>query len=516
MTDSNDLSDIIKDIEGLQVNLVEAVKPQAPVPSVVAAPSQPAPVAQEAPAAPVESPEAVAAPAPVAQAPEAPAVDASLENDLLAEMLGSIPSPATMPAAKTGYKGTVFRAPPPKGEINHSLVTPQFDEAAEQEALNKLSQEAAALEAMTAGAGAGSSADDEGLPPEILAAIKAAEALPSTMEVLVLDSGTPAAAAGGADAGATDGSGERKLTARGKLGESTFEVKEPTQEEIEAFMRANNQRLPKNVIPEGLADDPTIVPFANRPMNSDDDVNPEALAAAAAAQEPQAPQDDSNALLAAAMAAQEALGAPPAAPAAPVAAAPASPQLDSEVPDVVEAAIQSSKWLPGEMPVLRLQTAEDAAASAALPNLAAADADAMKEYHDPAPARGASLEDTLGDLAPEAPATGRSLLNERASRPNVTESDMAAEVMADVEGAKVVPMRQSSSSAGGRSSGGYSQPAGMEKLEMSLRGGAPFRISYEHEGREIILDVDGTQLLVTLADGTEFRVPFKGRNTRTG
>jgi hypothetical protein len=502
VTDSNDLSDIIKDIEGLQVNLVEAVKPQAPAPSMAAAPSQPAPVAQ-------------AAPAPVAPAPEAPAMDASLENDLLAEMLGSIPSPATMPSAKTGYKGTVFRAPPPKGEINHSLVTPQFDEAAEQEALNKLSQEAAALEAMTAGAGAGSSVDDEGLPPEILAAIKAAEALPSTMEVLVLDSATPAASADGAGAGATDGGGERKLTARGKLGESTFEVKEPTQEEIEAFMRANNQRLPKNVIPEGLADDPTIVPFANRPMNSDDDVNPEALAAAATAQEPQAPQDDSSALLAAAMAAQDALGTPPEAPFASAAAVSPSPQPESGVPDVVEAAIQSSKWLPGEMPVLRLQTETDAA-SAALPNLAAADADAMKEYHDPAPARGASLEDTVGDLAPEAPATGRSLLGERANRPMVTESDMAAEVMADVEGAKVVPMRQSSGSAGGRSSGGYSQPAGMEKLEMSLRGGAPFRISYEHEGREIILDVDGTQLLVTLADGTEFRVPFKGRNTRTG
>jgi hypothetical protein len=194
VTDSNDLSDIIKDIEGLQVNLVEAVKPQALAPSMAAAPSQPAPMAQ-------------AAPAPVAPAVETPAPDASMENDLLAEMLGSIPSPATMPAANTGYKGTVFRAPPPKGEINHSLVTPQFDEAAEQEALNKLSQEAAALEAMTAGAGAGSSADDEGLPPEILAAIKAAEALPANMEVLVLDSGTPAPSADGADAGAADGGG---------------------------------------------------------------------------------------------------------------------------------------------------------------------------------------------------------------------------------------------------------------------------------------------------------------------
>ncbi len=500
MTDSNDLSDIIKDIEGLQVNLVEAVKPQALAPSMAAAPSQPAPMAQ-------------AEPAPAAPTVETPAPDASMENDLLAEMLGSIPSPATMPAANTGYKGTVFRSPPPKGEINHSLVTPQFDEAAEQEALNKLSQEAAALEAMTTGAGAGSSVDDEGLPPEILAAIKAAEALPSTMEVLVLDSGTPAPSADGADAGAADGGGERKLTARGKLGESSFEVKEPTQEEIEAFMRSNNQRLPKNVIPEGLADDPTIVPFADRPMNSDDDTSNESVTAAVAAQEVQSSSDDSNALLAAAMAAQDALGAPPVASASGVhAATPAN--LD--VPDFVEAAIQSSKWLPGEMPVLRLQSAEEAAAAAALPNLAAADADAMKEYHDPSPTRGASLEETVGNLAPEAPTTGRSLLGERASRPMVTESDMAAEVMADVEGAKVVPMRQSSGSAGGRSSGGYSQPAGMEKLEMSLRGGAPFRISYEHEGREIILDVDGTQLLVTLADGTEFRVPFKGRNTRTG
>lgn len=501
MTDSNDLSDIIKDIESLQVNLVEGVKPQAPVPSMAAAPSQPAPEAQ-------------AAPAPAAPAVETPAPAASMENDLLAEMLGSVPSPATLPAANTGYKGTVFRAPPPKGEISHSLVTPQFDEAAEQEALNKLSQEAAALEAMTAGANASAPTDDEGLPPEILAAIKAAEALPSTMEVLVLDSGTPAASADGAEAGAGDASGERKLTARGKLGESTFEVKEPTQEEIEAFMRANNQRLPKNVIPEGLADDPTIVPFANRPMNSDDDTSNDSVAAAVAAQEPQVSKDESDAMLAAAMAAQDALGAPP------VASAPETPVAGSasqDVPDVVEAAIQSSKWLPGEMPVLRLQSAEQAAAaSAALPNLAAADADAMKEYHDPSPTRGSSLEETLGDLAPEAPVSGRSLLGERASRPNVTESDMAAEVMADVEGAKVVPMRQNSGSAGGRSSGGYSQPAGMEKLEMSLRGGAPFRISYEHEGREIILDVDGTQLLVTLADGTEFRVPFKGRNTRTG
>ena len=501
MTDSNDLSDIIKDIESLQVNLVEGVKSQAPVPSMVAAPSQPAPEAQEA----------VAAPAPAAPVAETPALAASMENDLLAEMLGSIPSPASMPAANTGYKGTVFRAPPPKGEINHSLVTPQFDEAAEQEALNKLSQEASALEAMTAGAG--SSADDEGLPPEILAAIKAAEALPATMQVLVLDSGTPAPSADGADAG-----GEPKLTARGKLGESSFEVKEPTQEEIEAFMRSNNQRLPKNVIPEGLADDPTIVPFADRPMNSDDDTSNESVTAAVAAQDAQISKDDSNAMLAAAMAAQDALGTPPEAP---VAVAPAV--ADSSVgqapvvTDVVEAAIQSAKWLPGEMPVLRLQTAENtAAASAALPNLAAADADAMKEYHDPSPVRGSSLEETVGDLAPEAPVSGRSLLNERASRPSVTESDMAAEVMADVEGAKVVPMRQNSGSTGGRSSGGYSQPAGMEKLEMSLRGGAPFRISYEHEGREIILDVDGTQLLVTLADGTEFRVPFKGRNTRTG
>lgn len=506
MTDSNDLSDIIKDIEGLQVNLVEGVKPQSPVPSMVAAPSQPAPVAQES----------VVAPAPAAPVAEAPAPAASMENDLLAEMLGSIPSPATMPAAKTGYNGTVFRAPPPKGEINYSLVTPQFDEAAEQDALNKLSQEAAALEAMTAGAGA--SADDEGLPPEILAAIKAAEALPATMQVLVLDSGTPAPSADGADAGAADGGGERKLTARGKLGGSSFEVKEPTQEEIEAFMRSNNQRLPKNVIPEGLADDPTIVPFADRPMNSDDDTSNESVTAAVAAQDAQISKDDSNAMLAAAMAAQDALGTPPEAP---VAAAPAV--ADSSVgqapvvTDVVEAAIQSSKWLPDEMPVLRLQTAENtSAASAALPNLAAADADAMKEYHDPSPTRGASLEETVGNLAPEAPTTGRNLLGERASRPMVTESDMAAEVMADVEGAKVVPMRQASGSTGGRSSGGYSQPAGMEKLEMSLRGGAPFRISYEHEGREIILDVDGTQLLVTLADGTEFRVPFKGRNTRTG
>ena len=489
MTDSNDLSDIIKDIESLQVNLVEGVKPQAPVPSMVAAPSQPAPEAQEA----------VAAPAPAAPVAETPEPAASMENDLLAEMLGSIPSPATMPAAKTGYKGTVFRAPPPKGEINHSLVTPQFDEAAEQEALNKLSQEAAALEAMTAGAGAGSSADDEGLPPEILAAIKAAEALPSTMQVLVLDSGTPAPSADGADAG-----GEPKLTARGKLGESSFEVKEPTQEEIEAFMRSNNQRLPKNVIPEGLADDPTIVPFSDRPMNSDDDTSNESVTAAVAAQDAQISKDDSNAMLAAAMAAQDALGTPPVAP-------------TSDVPETVAAAIQSAQTLPGDMPVLRLQAeSSPAAASAALPNLAAADADAMKEYHDPSPVRGSSLEETVGDLAPEAPTTGRSLLSERASRPLVTESDMAAEVMADVEGAKVVPMRQASGSTGGRSSGGYSQPAGMEKLEMSLRGGAPFRISYEHEGREIILDVDGTQLLVTLADGTEFRVPFKGRNTRTG
>jgi hypothetical protein len=508
VTDSNDLSDIIKDIEGLQVNLVEGVKPQAPVPSMVAAPSQPAPVAQEA----------VAAPAPAAPVAEAPAPAASMENDLLAEMLGSIPSPATMPAANTGYKGTVFRSPPPKGEINHSLVTPQFDEAAEQDALNKLSQEAAALEAMTAGAGADASADDEGLPPEILAAIKAAEALPATMQVLVLDSGTPASSADGADAGAADGGGERKLTARGKLGESSFEVKEPTQEEIEAFMRSNNQRLPKNVIPEGLADDPTIVPFADRPMNSDDDTSNESVTAAVAAQDAQISKDDSNAMLAAAMAAQDALGTPPEAP---VAVAPAvavsSVGQAPVVTDVVEAAIQSAKWLPGEMPVLRLQSAEEtAAASVALPNLAAADADAMKEYHDPSPTRGASLEETVGNLAPEAPTTGRNLLGERASRPMVTESDMAAEVMADVEGAKVVPMRQASGSTGGRSSGGYSQPAGMEKLEMSLRGGAPFRISYEHEGREIILDVDGTQLLVTLADGTEFRVPFKGRNTRTG
>ena len=291
-------------------------------------------------------------------------------------------------------------------------------------------------------------------------------------------------------------------------------MKEPTQEEIEAFMRSNNQRLPKNVIPEGLADDPTIVPFADRPMNSDDDTSNDSVTAAVAAQDTQISSDDSNAMLAAAMAAQEALGAPPVA-SAPEASSAGSTQQG--VADVVEAAIQSSKWLPGEMPVLRLQSADEApAASAALPNLAAADADAMKEYHDPSPVRGTSLEETVGSLAPEAPTSGRSLLSERASRPNVTESDMAAEVMADVEGAKVVPMRQGSGSAGGRSSGGYSQPAGMEKLEMSLRGGAPFRISYEHEGREIILDVDGTQLLVTLADGTEFRVPFKGRNTRTG
>lgn len=106
-----------------------------------------------------------------------------------------------------------------------------------------------------------------------------------------------------------------------------------------------------------------------------------------------------------------------------------------------------------------------------------------------------SMEETLGAMKDEEPAEGSLLDVAMEEEPHFEEEEEAP-----IEAAFEVPMAKEKS------------PANEGSLTLSLSGSMTLKLKYEFEGQEVIVGFKDQFLQVTLADGTEFKVPV-GRKT---
>jgi hypothetical protein len=131
-----------------------------------------------------------------------------------------------------------------------------------------------------------------------------------------------------------------------------------------------------------------------------------------------------------------------------------------------------------------------------------------------------SMEETLGELKEDDSAPrGRSLLDngdgegetgagedEEARDGAMASYDADDEdVYEDAEGGQTMTGSKEREMAGGAADEG--------SLTMSIRGNMTLKLKYECDGCEVMVGVQGNALVVQLADGTEFKIPVRGRGS---
>ena len=133
--------------------------------------------------------------------------------------------------------------------------------------------------------------------------------------------------------------------------------------------------------------------------------------------------------------------------------------------------------------------------------------DIMKEFQSGG--SDASMEETLAELHEDESSTGHGALDEALAQTGTEDStETATETETDFapsDDLGAPAMEHDDSSDFNDSENG--------QLSMTLQGSMTLKLKYELEGQEVSVQFSDQTLRVTLADGTEFKIPMRGSKT---
>ena len=119
----------------------------------------------------------------------------------------------------------------------------------------------------------------------------------------------------------------------------------------------------------------------------------------------------------------------------------------------------------------------------------------------------APLEETLGGLLTDEPA-GPSLLDEVSAESEQVEADIEAQLNVNQIEEDLAQIEKEETMA----NEDYGT-SGAQNLTMNLNGNMTLKLKYDFEGQEVTISFSAGALIVRLSDGTEFKVPVRGKNT---
>lgn len=151
----------------------------------------------------------------------------------------------------------------------------------------------------------------------------------------------------------------------------------------------------------------------------------------------------------------------------------------------------------------------------------------MEEFH--ASSDDVSMEETLGELKEEAPASGKSLLDEIAPEVAVVEESVTEEPVAVAEAQDVVhEIEREIAQELAQEVSVQEVPEGDVmaadnskeyetggSLSMTLTGSMSLKLRYEYEGEEVTIGFSDHSLMVQMTDGTEFKIPVNRSKKKT-